>query len=218
MPVAGGGAWRWVRAGMAATALLATLPGAAAAQPLPEAPPGHQSITNEGVVRAAGAVDSVYLDGLLTERVVGVGDFASYLMARLGIVPIPPDLGFRVVGDTAWLRLTGRVSDLPPEARAALGPMVAFLAPSTTLDAWVILRRETPRAVRFRLDRAAVGGVRVPEDVVAVVMREVGRQYPALSETGRDLFVQVPEGAGMDLVVEGVRLRAPAPPPELGSH
>lgn len=181
------------------------------ATPVPAQEPAH-AITNAGVVRAALAVDSVYLDGQVEELVIPSGDFASYLMARLGVSPIPEPLGFRVTGDTASIRLAGRVADLPPEARSALGPVVAFLAPSTSLEAWITLRAELMGAVRFRLDRAAIGGVPVPEDVVAIVMREVGRQYPALSASGRNLDVQVPTGSGMTLVEDGVRLRAPPAP------
>jgi hypothetical protein len=88
----------------------------ALAQSSGEPGPSGEAITNEGVVRASAVVDSVLLDGLARERIVGAGDFASYLMARLGVVPIPADLRFRVVPDTTVLRLTGRVADLPPEA------------------------------------------------------------------------------------------------------
>lgn len=172
-----------------------------------------EPITNEGVIRASSAVDSVLLDGLASERVVGAGDFASYLMARLGVIPIPSSLRFRVVPDTAFLRLTGRVADLPPEAIRELGPFVAFLDPETRLDAFVTLTRENARAVRFRLTEARIGGTRVPEDVLQIVMSDVGRRYPALSRTGRDLFVEIPGGASMALVAGGVRLVAPPPPP-----
>jgi hypothetical protein len=37
----------------------------------------------------------------------------------------------------------------------------------------------------------------------------VGRQYPALSRTGRDLFVEVPLDATVALAPGGVRLVAP---------
>ncbi len=192
---------------------------AAAACPLEaqspgEPPPVGEPITNEGVLRASAVVDSVLLDGQADERVVGAGDFASYLMARLGVVPIPADLRFRVVPDTAALRLTGRVADLPPEAVREIGPFVAFLDPGTRLDALVALSRENPRAYRFRLTEVLIGGARVPDDILQMVMTDVGRRYPALSRTGRDLFVEVPAGATIDLVQGGVRLVAPPAPGE----
>jgi len=204
-----GGVRLGLLAGMVA-AVAAVLPAAAqsSGDPLPSGEP----ITNEGVVRASAAVDSVLLDGQAPDRVVGAGDFASYLMARLGVVPIPADLRFRVVPDTAVLRLTGRVADLPPEAVREIGPFVAFLDPETRLDALVALSRENPRAYRFRLTEVLIGGTRVPDDILQMVMSDVGRRYPALSRTGRDLFVEVPAGATIVLVPGGVRLVAPPAP------
>jgi hypothetical protein len=183
----------------------------AGAQSSDESLPASEPITNEGVVRASAAVDSVLLDGLAPERVVAAGDFASYLMARLGVVPIPVDLRFRVVPDTTVLRLTGRVADLPPEAVREIGPFVAFLDPETRLDALVALSRENLSAFRFRLVEVLIGGTRVPDDILQMVMSDVGRRYPALSRTGRDLFVEVPAGATIALVPGGVRLVAPPP-------
>lgn len=206
---------RGVLAGWVAAAAI-VLP--AGAQGSGESPPSGEPITNEGVIRASAVVDSVLLDGQAPERVVAAGDFASYLMARLGVVPIPAELRFRVVPDTAVLRLTGRVADLPPEAVREIGPFVAFLDPETRLDALVALSRENPRAYRFRLTEVLIGGTRVPDDILQMVMSDVGRRYPALSRTGRDLFVEVPAGATIALVPGGVRLVAPpAPPPPPGA-
>ncbi len=195
---------------MAAASAAGPLEGQGSGEP----PPPGEPITNEGVLRASAVVDSVLLDGQADERVVGAGDFASYLMARLGVVPIPADLRFRVVPDTAALRLTGRVADLPPEAVREIGPFVAFLDPGTRLDALVALSRENPRAYRFRLTEVLIGGARVPDDILQMVMTDVGRRYPALSRTGRDLFVEVPAGATIVLVQGGVRLVAPPAPGE----
>ena len=213
MASAGGGFRRGLLTGCLA-ALSAAFPVRAqsSGDPLPAGDP----ITNDGVVRASAVVDSVLLDGLAHDRVVAAGDFASYLMARLGVAPIPADLRFRVVPDTAVLRLTGRVADLPPEAVREIGPIIAFLDPETRLDALVALSRENPRAYRFRLTEVLIGGTRVPDDILQMVMTDVGRRYPALSRTGRDLFVEVPAGATIGLVPGGVRLvapPAPGPPP-----
>lgn len=195
---------------LVATALLPA--SGVGAQVADTAAPMVQDITNPGVVRASAMVDSVFLDGLATERLVSPGDFASYLMARLGVVPIPESLRFKVVPDTAALTLTGRVSDLPPEAVAELGPLVSFLDPSTVLAARVTLAAETSRAVRFRLTEAFIGGMKVPEDILRLVMADVGRRYPALTHTGRDLFVAIPAGARITLEPRGVRLTAPPAP------
>ncbi len=204
-----GGVRLGLLAGLAAAVALARpLEAQSSGEPLPPGEP----ITNEGVLRASAVVDSVLLDGQADERVVGAGDFASYLMARLGVVPIPAELRFRVVPDTVALRLTGRVADLPPEAVSEIGPFVAFLDPGTRLDALVALTRENPRAYRFRLAEVLIGGTRVPDDILQMVMSDVGRRYPALSRTGRDLFVEVPAGATIALVPGGVRLVAPPAP------
>ena len=198
-------------AAAAAAALLLSAP-VLPAQVADTAAPLVQAITNPGVVRASATVDSVFLDGLAAERLVSPGDFASYLMARLGVVPIPESLRFKVVPDTSALTLTGRVSDLPPQAVAELGPLVSLLDPSTVLEARVTLTPETSRAVRFRLAEAFIGGVRVPEDILRLAMADVGRRYPALTHTGRDLFVEIPAGARISLESRGVRLIAPPTP------
>jgi hypothetical protein len=54
-----------------------------------------------------------------------------------------------------------------------------------------------------------VNGVPIPEPLLYSAMLDVGRQYPALSRTGRDLFVQVPAEAVVALTERGVRLAAP---------
>ena len=201
------------RVHLLAAAVLLAAPGLEA-QVADTAAPLVQDMTNPGVVRASAAVDSVFLDGLAAERLVSPGDFASYLMARLGVAPIPESLRFKVVPDTSALTLTGRVSDLPPQAVAELGPLISFLDPSTVLEARVTLTPETSRAVRFRLAEAFIGGMKVPEDILRLAMADVGRRYPALTHTGRDLFVAIPAGARITLESRGVRLTAPpAPPP-----
>ncbi len=168
-----------------------------------------QAITGEGVWRAAAAVDSVYIDRLVPAASVSGGDFTAYLMARLGVRRLPPDFRYRVAVDSAQIRIGGRVSDLPAEAREALHPLVTWLAPEAWLEAQVELLPAGREAVRFHLRSASVEGVPVPEAVLAPVMAAVGQQYPALTRTGRDLLVQIPPGAGMRLMAGGVLLIGP---------
>lgn len=173
------------------------------------------SMTNAGVVRAAGAVDSVFLLRTRLSDTVSGGDWAAYLMARLGVRPIPRDLGLHVLVDTTTIRITGRVADLPREALLELGPLVALLDTGTALDAWASLNRAGPTAVRFHLDSAALGGVGIPEIALAPVLANVGARYPKLTATGRDLFVETPPDGELRLVPGGVRLAVPrtaAPP------
>jgi hypothetical protein len=46
----------------------------------------------------------------------------------------------------------------------------------------------------------------LPETLLASVMLSVGREYPALGTTGRDLFVEIPPDGNVELVAGGVRL------------
>lgn len=188
--------------------------------PLP-AQAGGDSMTNAGVVRAAGAVDSVFLLRTRQSDTVAGGDWAAYLMARLGVRPIPRDLRLRVIVDPTVIRISGRIADLPREALVELGPLLALLDTGTTVDAWASLQRAGPTAVRFRLDSAALGGIGIPELALAPVLANVGARYPKLTATGRDLFVETPPDGQLELVTGGVSLRTPprpAPPPPPSPH
>jgi hypothetical protein len=166
-------------------------------------------ISMDGVSRAAALVDSVYIDRRLPRATVDGGDFAAYLLARLGMRIIPPDFGYRVAVDTSRIRIGGRVSDLPWEARQSLSQLVYLLPPATRLEAEVDLQRAGQEAVRFHLSRATVQGIPVPETFLASLMAGIGGRYPALTRTGRDLYVQIPAGAHMALVAGGVELTGP---------
>lgn len=189
---------------LAATAVPAPAHGQTA-----DAPGAWAAITGPGVARAAAQVDSVYVDRQLPQVTVAGGDFAAYLMARLGLRTIPPDFGFRVAIDTALIRIGGQLSDLPAEARQALSQLVLMLPASTRLEAQVELAPAGPEAVRFHLRGATVDGVPIPEMLLAPLMGSVGRQYPALTATGRDLYVQIPAGASVKLISGAVMLTGP---------
>src|SRR5574338_790341 len=154
-------------------------------------------IAPAGVLRASAIVDSVFVDRQVARARVDGGDFTAYLMARLGLTNLPDNFGFRVLVDSSAIRIGGTIADLSAEARRALAQLVMILPPSTRLEARVTLLSAGPQAVRFHLDGATVQGIPVPESVLAPMMRSVGQQYPALTETGRDLFVQVPSGGRM---------------------
>jgi hypothetical protein len=166
-------------------------------------------IAPEGVPRASAIVDSVFVDRQLPRARVDGGDFTAYLMARLGIHNLPDDFGFRVLVDSNAIRIGGTIADLSQEARRALAQLVMILPPSTRLEARVTLLSAGPQAVRFHLDGATVQGIPVPESVLSPMMRNVGQQYPALTDTGRDLFVQIPTGGKMKLIPGAVLLTAP---------
>lgn len=168
-----------------------------------------QPIGTDGVLRASAIVDSVFVDRQLRRATVSGGDFTAYLMARLGIRTLPPDFGYRVLVDSTRIRIGGRIADLPAEAQRALSQLVLVLPPATRLEAQVTLVPAGREAVRFHMDGATVQGIPIPDAVLQSVMTGVGRQYPALTETGRDLFVQVPAGGTVTLVPGAVRLIGP---------
>lgn len=169
--------------------------------------PASDQLTNAGVVRASAKVDSVFIDRLIPETTIDGGDFGSYLMARLGVIPIPDDLKLRVTVDTQKILIHGRVSDLPELARQTLGPLMGMVPLETPIAGDVELSRVNQEVIRFRLAAVRVNGIPVPEGLVAAVMYEVGRQYPVLGQSGRDLYVRIPADGEVVLVPGGVKLR-----------
>jgi hypothetical protein len=176
------------------------------AAPLPDT--SGSLMTNAGVLRAAGTVDSVFVTRLLDSARVDAGDWTAYLMARLGVKPIP-EMRLRVTVDAQRLRVRGALKDIPPEARASLQSLLAMLDPETPIVAVVSLHAEGPSAIRFHLDSAYIAGFAVPEAFLAQGLRVVGEKYPVLANGGRDLFVEIPPGALVRFAPDGVRLSGP---------
>jgi hypothetical protein len=195
------------RAALAAALLL---PGASAAAQGP-----GDSLTTAGVYRASALVDSVFIDRVLPGATVSPGDFGAYLLARLGVMPIPEDLRLRVAVDSAGVVLRGTIADLPLEARRELGPLLGMFSPETPLTGLIRLDKVAREVVRFRLAGITVNGVPLPEPFVARVMLDVGRRFPVLGRTGRDLFVEVPADAEVLLEPGRVRLIGPPAAPPL---
>jgi len=166
-------------------------------------------ITPAGVARAQAVVDSVFLDRKVEAGSIEGGDWASYLMVRLGVTPLPDSVGMVVAVDTLLITFSGRIQDLPPEAQAMLGPLSALIDPATIIIAEV---EQVPAAVglaHFRLRGVKVGMFPVPEVMLHSLLLDVGERYPALTKTGRDLYVQIPEdgkvalGLGMVVLSRG---------------
>lgn len=150
------------------------------------------SVSIEGVFRAASVVDSVFVDGLSRYGEVAPGDFGAYLLVRLGVEPFPEDLAWRVHADSGVITLRGRFADIPEESRQLFGNLLMFVDSTTTLDAEVRMAPAGEALARFRLTRVLINGVAVPEFLLSQILYSVGRQYPALTETGRDLYLQIP--------------------------
>jgi len=63
--------------------------------------------------------------------------------------------------------------------------------------------------VHFRLRSVLIDGVPVPESLLQPVMASVGDQFPALTSSGRDLYVEIPTGGRMALRSDSVGLALP---------
>src|SRR6185503_14502588 len=113
--------------------------------------------------------------------------------------------------DSQAITFNGRIQDLPPEGRAMLGPLLALMDSTTELVAEVVLLPSGKGIAHFQLSRVTVGGFPVPEIVLRSMLMNIGDQYPELTKSGRDLFVQIPPDGTVTLVTGGVKLTAPPP-------
>ena len=163
-------------------------------------------LSNDGVLRATAQVDSVFVDRRKSAAEIDGGDWASYLLARLGAGKIPEGLGIEIRVDTARIEVHGRLQDLPPETRTLLGPVASMVDSSTVIAADVVMGRTGPEVVRFWLRGLRVNGFPFPEFLLGSMMASIGRQYPALTASGRDLYVQVPADGRLTLGDGSVRL------------
>lgn len=173
----------------------------------PAASPPAGRITPDGVVRAQAMVDSVFLDRRLPEGSIEGGDWASYMMARLGVTPLPDSTGIQVAVDSQQITFFGRIQDLPAEGRAMLGPLAALVDSSTVLTAVVVMLPADRGLVHFQLQRVTIGGFPVPETIMRSMLFDIGDRYPALTKSGRDLFVQIPTDGLVLLEPGAVRIR-----------
>jgi hypothetical protein len=176
-----------------------------------QAPPVRR-LSNVGVTRAAAMVDSVFLDRTRPEGRIDGGDWASYLLARLGTGPIPDSLAIEVRIVPSHIEVEGRLQDLPAEARRLLGPLANVVDSTTVVQAQVTLERTGPEVARFWLRSLIVNGFQFPDFLLAPMMARVGKQFPALTASGRDLYVQGPPDGNLALEPDAVRLAAPAAP------
>lgn len=207
--------------GLLPLVLLVAAPAAAGAQNAsggPE-PLRWEPISMAAIARANAKVERVFIERSVTSDTIGGGDWVSYLAARLGALPIPDTTGIRVVVDTHRIVVRGRVVDLPAETRALFWPLQFFSDTTTTLEAEVVMAPTGPGAVRFVLTTIRVNGIAIPETVLSIFLAGVGRQYPVLTKTGRELLVGVPpDGGRVTLLRNGVRVwidpaAIPPPPP-----
>lgn len=170
--------------------------------------PGSR-ISNAGVFRADSSVDAVFIARTRLVDTIDIGDFASHLLARLGVPPFADSLGFGVTADSARVRITGRLADFPPESRVELSPIFFFVDSLTPFTAEIALIDRANGVMRFRLERVLVRGFPIPELLLLPALREYDRRYPVLANGGRDLLVAMPPEATVTLVKDGIELRMP---------
>lgn len=180
------------------------------AAPVPGQAPVPGRITPEGVARAQAVVDSVFLDRTTLKGAIEGGDWASYLMVRLGVTPLPDSVGIIVAVDTQLITFSGRIQDLPPEARAMLGSLAALVDPATVLTAEIEQMPASKGLAHFRLRKVSVGAFPVPELMLRSMLLDIGEKYPALTKTGRDLYVQIPPDGRVALAPGAVHLSVTA--------
>ncbi len=169
--------------------------------------PAGDPITNAGVVRATLLFDSVFVDREVDDGYVDGGAWGSYLLDRMGVFPIPDDLLFRVSVDANHIEMFGTIADLPLATRHALAPILGFFSPETTLIARITLNRRNAVTVDFRLSALAINGREFPEAALATFLAQIGKKYPTLTHTGRDLLLTVPREGVVELEDGRVRLR-----------
>ncbi len=185
---------------------------AATAGPLAAQQQDGNRLTNEGVVRAASAVDSVFLERTHLVDTVNIGDFAAYLLARLGVPPFEDSLAFRVSSDSSRVRISGRLMDFPPETRAELGGVFSFIDSTAPLVAEISMPQRSNGLMRFRLERVMINGFGVPTFLLNPALAEWERRYPVLSSGGREFLVAMPPEAVAKILRDGIELRMPTEP------
>lgn len=166
-------------------------------------------ISAEGVIRATATVDDVFVSRTIKAGAVGGADWVAYMMARLGVNPLPPLPGFAVAVDSAAITLNSRIADLPAQTRSELGPLVGLLDPATPISATILLMPAGEIAVRFHLESVSLNGFAIPEAFLQSYLADIGRRYPALTKSGRDLLVQIPQGGKVSLRADSISLSLP---------
>ncbi len=171
--------------------------------------PVRVPVTADGVVRATAVVDDVFVERRIPAGAIGGADWVAYLMARLGVRPIPMMPGFVVAVDSAAIHLRSRIADLPAQTRTELGPLVGFLDPATPISATIVLQSAGALAARFHLETVSVNGFPIPDGFLLPYLSDIGRRYPMLTRTGRDLLIQVPQGGRLTLAPDSIHLSLP---------
>jgi hypothetical protein len=174
--------------------------------------PGSR-ITDSGVVRAGAAIDSVFVLRTRSADTVDIGDFAAQLIARIGAPPFGDSLAFRVTSDTALIRVAGRLTDFPPDVRADLRPLFAFIDSNSVFVADISMPQHSGGVMRFHLDRVTVRGLTIPDLLLIPALQQYTLLYPTLlASGGREFLVAMPTDGSARLVRNGIELTLPRQP------
>lgn len=173
--------------------------------------PGSR-ITDSGVVRAGAIIDSVFLARTRLVDTVDIGDFASHVVARLGVPPFGDSLLFRVTSDTQLVRIAGRLSNFPVYERNELGPIFRFLDSNAVFVAEISMPQHDQGIMRFHLDRVTVQGIGIPDILLLPALQEFATRYPVLADGGREFLVAMPPDAHARLVHNGLEISMPPRP------
>ena len=174
--------------------------------------PGSR-LSNAGVVRAGSATDSVFVARTRSVDTINIGDFTSYLMAKLGNTNLYDSLEFKVTADSSHVRIAGRLKDFPAEFRTDLAPVFAFLDSNSVFVVELSMPQADSGIMVFRLERLSVRGLAIPDLLVLAALSSYRAKYPdKLSAGGKEFHVQIPREARAKLTKDAIILRMPPKP------
>lgn len=174
--------------------------------------PGSR-LTNAGVVRAGSATDSVFVARTRLVDTIDIGDFASFLVAKLGGTSLYDSLAFKVTSDSLRVRISGRLMDFPPDSRAELSPIFAFLDSMSVFVAEISMPQADGGILVFRLERITVRGLTIPDLLLLAALSSYRAKYPdKLAAGGKEFHAEIPRDARAKLVHDAIVLRMPPKP------
>ena len=169
--------------------------------------------SNAGVVRAGSATDSVFVARLRTVDTINIGDFASFLIAKLGGTTLYDSLQFKVTSDSTRVRISGRLMDFPPDSRSEISPIFAFLDSTSVFVAEISMPQADSGIMVFRLERLSVRGLPIPDILVLAALSSYRAKYPdKLAAGGKEFHVEIPRMAHARLIKDAIILRMPPKP------
>ena len=170
-------------------------------------------LTNAGVVRAGSATDSVFVARIRLVDTINVGDFASFLIAKLGNTTLYDSLKFKVTSDSLRVRISGRLMDFPADSRGEISPIFAFLDSTSVFVAEISMPQADSGIMVFRLERLTVRGLPIPDLLVLAALSSYRAKYPdKLAAGGKEFHAEIPRLAHAKLIKDAIILRMPPKP------